>query len=127
MERELWRILSRAVTAVERGFRRERYTHSVGRIVRVYLWSVLHDRPVYWACRRENWRGVRPPTALPDQSRMSRRLRQADTRQFLTALSQHLMDNGQCALKVAIDKIWVEVFELRSDKHSFIDDRFRRT
>ena len=83
MERELWKRISEAITAVDRRVTNVCYTHSMGRIMRVYPWAVLHDRPVYWACRRENWRGVRPPRALPHQSRMSRRLRQEDTREFL--------------------------------------------
>ena len=103
MERELWRILSRRITAVDRRYPRGRCTHSVGRIVRVYLWSVLNDRPVYWACRRENWRGVRPPAALPDQSRMSRRLRRPDTQRFLTELAQELADSRKPELLKLVD------------------------
>lgn len=90
MERELWKIVSSAITVVDRRIRKATYTHSVGRIVRVYLWSVLNDRPVDWACRWENWRGARPPAALPDQSRMSRRLRQQDTLEFLLAVLDRL-------------------------------------
>lgn len=103
MERELWRILSREITVVDRRLGRGQYTHSVGRIVRVYLWSVLHDRPVYWACRRENWLGVRPPAALPHQSRMSRRLRKEDTQAFLAELSRRLSDGGRSGLVKLVD------------------------
>lgn len=95
MERELWRSISSVITVVDGSLGKGRYTHSVGRIVRVYLWAVLHDRPVDWACRRENWRGVRPPAALPDQSRMSRRLRQEDTRRFLAELVRRFTNSGQ--------------------------------
>jgi len=90
MERELWRILSGTITKLDRSCDVQDYDHSIGRIVRVYLWAVLHDRPVYWACRRRNWAGVRPPVALPDQSTMSRRLRRRDTRDMITALSKML-------------------------------------
>jgi hypothetical protein len=103
MERELWRIVSGEITAVDRRFPRGRYTHSVGRVVRVYLWSVLNDRPVDWACRRENWRGMRPPVTLPDQSRMSRRLRQDDTRTFLNELVQRLIGVGEPELVKLLD------------------------
>jgi hypothetical protein len=90
MERELWCRISKAITKFDREFTRQRYTHSIGRIVRVYLWAVLHERPVYWACRRAHWAGVRPPQILPDQSCMSRRLRQEDTQRFLAALLDRL-------------------------------------
>ena len=103
MERELWRILSHQITVVDRRYSRGRYTHSVGRIVRVYLWSVLNDRPAYWACRRENWRGVRPPAALPDQSRMSRRLRQPDLQRFLAELAQALAHSSRPELVKLVD------------------------
>jgi IS5 family transposase len=101
MERELWKIVSSTITAVDRGFAKGRYAHSVGRIVRVYLWATLNDRPVYWACRKENWRGVHQPSSLPDQSRMSRRLRQEDTQRFLAELLARLSDTqGPHLLKI---------------------------
>jgi hypothetical protein len=103
MERELWNRISTIVTAVDRKFGKERYTHSVGRIVRVYLWAVLNERPVDWACRRENWRGVRPPEGLPDQSRMSRRLRQPDTKEFLFAVLDSVDLPAQSELLKIID------------------------
>ena len=103
MERELWRILSSQVTAVDRHFPCGGYRHSVGRIVRVYIWAVLNDRPVCWACQRSNWRGMRPPNELPDQSRMSRRLRQADTAEFLDRLIERLMVGRQDELVKLLD------------------------
>lgn len=98
MERELWKILSQAITQLDRQYPRGMRTHSVGRIVRVYLWAALHDRPVYWACDRRNWAGVRPPVALPDQSTMSRRLREQDTEQMLNQLMQTLDDAAPASL-----------------------------
>lgn len=92
MEHELWRRISQTITELDRQFDRRRYRHSVGRVMRVYLWAVLHERPVYWACQRAHWAGVRPPQELPDQSRMSRRLRQKDTQRFLAQLLDRLSD-----------------------------------
>ena len=68
MERELWSILAAHLTDLSRCERLGRYLHSTTRIVRVYLWAALHDRPVYWACERRNWVGVKPPRVLPDQT-----------------------------------------------------------
>lgn len=103
MEREHWRILSNLITAVDRRFPKGNYTHSTGRIARVYLWAVLNDRPVYWACRRENWRGVRPPIALPDQSRMSRRLQRRETWDFLLKVFARLNPCKHAELVKMID------------------------
>lgn len=92
MERELWPILSDSITKLDPLYDSRKFEHSVGRIVRVYLWAVLHDRPVYWACRRRNWAGVRPPVALPNQSTMSRRLRQEQTLRMLHQIARVIQD-----------------------------------
>ena len=92
MERELWKIISVAINALDRRTPRGPRTHSIGRIVRVFLWAALHDRPTYWACDRRHWVGVRPPPALPDQSTMSRRLRQPETWTMIEQLIDRLGD-----------------------------------
>jgi hypothetical protein len=39
------------------------------------LWAALHDRPVCWACRAENWKGTRlRPPRLPSPATISRRI-----------------------------------------------------
>lgn len=103
MERELWKIISRQITRLDRRLSKGDYKHSVGRIVRVYLWAVLHDRPVYWACDRRNWAGVRPPATLPDQSTMSRRLYYSDTQNMLDQLMENLDESHQSSLVHYLD------------------------
>ena len=103
MERGLWKIISHRLTQLDREFSKGNYGHSLGRIVRVYLWAALHDRPVYWACDRRNWAGARPPTELPDQSTMSRRLRRHDTQQMLAQLLQRLDDSPCSSLLRYVD------------------------
>jgi hypothetical protein len=103
MERELWPIISRLITRLDRQHHQGQCRHSVGRIVRVYLWAALHDRPVYWACNRRNWAGVRPPVHLPDQSTMSRRLRQPNTQEMIDQLIQHLAQDASGALLYYLD------------------------
>jgi IS5 family transposase len=103
MERELWRRISQTITVVDRRYPKGRYAHSVGRVVRVYLWAVLNDRPTSWACLRENWRGVRPPNSLPDQSRMSRRIPRQDTQSFLAAVMDQLTRSDRIELVKFID------------------------
>jgi len=54
---------------------RQRYTDAG--ILEVYLWAVLHDRPVSWACDAGSWpRGTRRGP-LPSASAVSRRMRTA--------------------------------------------------
>lgn len=74
MERELWKLIvpriRRLPTRRPRGA-----VYSDKQIIAVAVWAALHTRPISWACKRESW----PPQAwrrvLPDQSTMSRRLR----------------------------------------------------
>jgi hypothetical protein len=73
MEATLYRALYRFVRSVAHP-RRPRVQFPDRAIVLVYLWSVLHDRPVTWACDRRNWPGGEPPFELPSDTTMSRRL-----------------------------------------------------
>lgn len=91
MDRELWRQLSHAMADVARRFpANSRDTYTTQAIVRVYLWAVLHDRPVDWATRPRNWPTSHRPEQLPDQSTMSRRLRRPDTQEFLNKLGRRV-------------------------------------
>lgn len=104
MDHELWAQLSHAMFDVARAFPRlSRQTYDAHRIVRVYLWAVLHDRPVDWATRPANWSPATRPKGLPDQSTMSRRLRSPDTASFLDKLAKRLGGGGQGCLAKALD------------------------
>ena len=63
------------------------------KIVAVYFWAVLHDRPVDWACEPGNWpKKVRKMLRrLPSQSAMSRRLRTTEVRRLLAAMEGQLL------------------------------------
>ena len=103
MERELWNFIAAHLTHLSRNSRTGRFQHPTTRIVRVYLWAVLHDRPVYWACDSRNWIGVKPPRQLPDQSTMSRRLTRPQTRELLEALLDRLEPVDHDALVMRMD------------------------
>lgn len=92
MERELWSMLSVAIGDVSRCRRANaHHTHDHALIVRVYLWAVLHDRPVSWACRPGNWDPRTRPMVLPHQCTVSRRLRSVAVIDFLQALGRRLI------------------------------------
>jgi hypothetical protein len=46
MERELWPILTRAIEQLPRPIIHLRQKHPLRRILRVYFWAVVDDRPV---------------------------------------------------------------------------------
>src|SRR5512145_5773 len=76
MEGHVWVIVEEWLSAVEGRPARCRYSNR--EILRVSLWAILHDRPVSWACRGENWPARLRPDRLPDDSTVSRRWKRAD-------------------------------------------------
>lgn len=103
MELELWEIIASELTYLSTACRRGRFQHPTARILRVYLWAVLHDRPVYWACERRHGIGVKPPRDFPDQSTMSRRLAHDETHRMLDALLDRLQPAQHGALVMRMD------------------------
>lgn len=104
MDHELWSRLSHAMFDVARAFpKSSRQTHDTHRIVRVYLWAVLRDRPVMWATCRRNRPRAMCPKQLPDQSTMSRRLGAEETSRFLEKLARRVAGVMHPALVKALD------------------------
>jgi hypothetical protein len=60
-------------------------------IVAIYFWSVIHDRPIRWACDRRHWRGLRAFKRLPSPATMSRRLRCGGVQELIKQLEQQLL------------------------------------
>lgn len=104
MDHELWQRLSHGMFDVARAFpKTSRQTYDTHRIVRVYLWAVLHDRPVIWATRPRNWSRATCPNALPDQSTMSRRLRDQQAQAFLEKLARRVAGPTRPVLAKVLD------------------------
>ena len=81
MERELWKVLYAVATKLDNPWGRWKY--STSDIVVVYLWSVVHDRPMSWAVVKAHWPDDLRPICLPSQSQLSRRMRKHDARQLM--------------------------------------------
>ena len=75
MEREIWIQVTKLVAKTSGITMNGRFTFSVEQIVLTYFWSVLHDRPISWACRAEHWPNDLRSRALPSAPTMTRRLR----------------------------------------------------
>lgn len=91
MERQLWDSIVDVLTRVCKTKENPMCTFSCVRIVKTWLWSVLHDRPISWACRRENWPIHQRRFALPSNTTMSRRLRSDGVRDLLLQLEHHVL------------------------------------
>jgi len=55
MEAELWKQVYKLVTKMAKGKTIKRATYTDGDIILTYMWAVLHDRPIYWACKKRGF------------------------------------------------------------------------
>lgn len=78
MERGIWRVVAAALKRLPRT-RTVHQLYSSAQVLAVLLWAALHDRSVLWACRRGSWPMQAWKRRLPNQSTMSRRLRDPET------------------------------------------------
>jgi hypothetical protein len=92
MEGELWEILYPMVRELGERYRQSGVQFSNRAIVLVYVWAVLHDRPVCWACDPANWPAELRPAVLPSGSTMSRRMQSISVLTFLEGLASALRD-----------------------------------
>src|SRR5580692_586439 len=73
MEHKLWRSIVAVLATLIKSRKPTAFDFSDADIVKVYYWSVIHDRPTSWACERKHWPLWRRRHALPSESTMSRR------------------------------------------------------
>ena len=92
MEGELGAALYPLVQAEDKRRRRRKgVVYGDAIILSVALWAILHDRPIYWGCRRENWGRSLPWLALPVPGTMSTRLRTLSVQQLLEQVFTRLL------------------------------------
>lgn len=92
MDREIWRCLMVATQGIDRCMPRprRRFEFSDSLILRMYLWAVLNDRPMYWACDRTHYNRLFRPQQLPSVSQFARRVASPRFRQLLKVLQRRL-------------------------------------
>jgi hypothetical protein len=93
--------------------RPKKATYSDADIVLTYLWSVLHDRPVCWACKKSSWPVYYRKRKLPNASTMTRRLRTEAIRQLMAKVEQELI--ARCPASVCR---WIDAKALRIGNYS---------
>lgn len=77
MERDLWNRVAAALKRVPRR-RPAGAVYDNRQVMAIVLWAALHERSINWACQRAHWPAQAWRRQLPDQSTMSRRLRNDD-------------------------------------------------
>jgi hypothetical protein len=103
MEHQLWLSIVAALAAFNKSRKPTVCDFSDEDIVKVHYWSVIHDRPVRWACKPKHWPLWHRRQALPSPSTMSRRLRTKSVRTLLNALEQRVVAPQQPGLFWMID------------------------
>lgn len=117
MERELWPLLYRLLREVGKTIHQKDVTYQPWVIVAVVLWAALHDRPVRWACKPQNWSTtVLRPIQLPSNSTISRRAHTVGTALVWTALEQRLRDSDLPGLLSFLDGKPMEVGGASKDR-----------
>lgn len=92
MENELWKQVYQMVIRIGKGKTLKRAKFNDADIVITYLWSVMHDRPISWACNKRNWPIYYHRRPLPTPSTMTRRLRTEQIHQLMRKVEQTLIN-----------------------------------
>src|SRR6185369_3375687 len=103
MEGQLWKGILMIFSQVSKRPKLARCTFSDEDIVRTFYWAVIHDRPISWACCRQNWPPYARRRSLPSNSTMSRRQRCPHVVALLNAIEQRVTRPAQPGLFWMID------------------------
>jgi hypothetical protein len=90
VEGQLWRLIVAVLATIDKRPKRADQAFGDEEIVKVFYWSVIHDRPVSWACQRRNWPLHLRRRPLPSNTTMSRRLRSASVVALLDVLERRV-------------------------------------
>lgn len=87
MDRRIWSIITKVIVSVNRSTPRvgRRPTFSDVLILRMYFWTVWHDRPLSWASDRWHYGRLFQPRQLPSRSQFCRRVK---TQRFAAMLAE---------------------------------------
>jgi Transposase DDE domain len=103
MEHQLWKAIVAVLATLDKRPKSTAFDFSDEDIVKVYYWSVVKDRPVVWACCRNNWPIHLRKGNLPSQSTMSRRLQSPTVVALLDALENRVLAPKEPGLFWMID------------------------
>jgi hypothetical protein len=131
MDTKIWKLICRAIRSADRSVsrvgRRPKYTDQ--QIIKMYLWSVAHDRPLCWACERSHYGTMYRPKQLPSVSQFCRRVKTQRIQQMLVAVSNYFVRCQIPAGVAFLDGKPLVVSEYSKDpdaKIGYADGRMRR-
>lgn len=119
MDRKVFTLVKQTLERLGAFRRRPGQVYSDGRIVAVYYFAILNRRPLYWACDQDNWPRGYLRGALPSQSCLSRRLRQAAVRALLDRVEKAVRHPPPpLVLAAAIDGKTLQIAMHSADPHA---------
>lgn len=90
MELELFHSIGQSITQLFKPKRSKNFIFTDLDILKVWFWSVIHDRLIFWATRPRNWAIQLRKHVLPTDSTMSRRWRTKSIKDLLKAPEQKI-------------------------------------
>lgn len=131
MDANIWKLICRALHSADRRIprrgRRSKYTDQ--QIVKMYLWSAGHDRPLCWACNRSHYATIYRPRQLPSISQFCRRVKMSRIQQLLESVDSYFLRHQTPAEVAFFDGKPMVVSEYSKDpdaKIGYADGRMRR-
>jgi hypothetical protein len=103
MEHQLWKAIVALFYELHKRPTPTRFDFSDQRIVEVYYWAAVGDRPTSWACQARHWPLHLRQRALPSPATMSRRLRSRSVVALLEALDRRVLAPKEPGLFWRID------------------------
>lgn len=131
MDTKIWKLICQAIRSADRRIlrtgRKPKFTDQ--QILKMYLWSVGHDRPLCWACNRNHYATMYRPKQLPSVSQFCRRLKMSRIQQMLEAVDNYFLRYKTSADVAFFDGKPMVVSEYSKDpdaKIGYADGRMRR-
>jgi hypothetical protein len=105
MDRQVWKSVCAAIRSADRRVRRcgRRPQFSDQLILKMLLWSIMHDRPLCWACERDHYSTLFRPRQLPSVSQFCRRVKTSRINQMLQSVHEYLVRSDQRSTRVFFD------------------------
>jgi transcription initiation factor TFIIIB Brf1 subunit/transcription initiation factor TFIIB len=96
LDREVWRVVCESIQRAARAIRTSgrKPVYSARLIVAMYLWSVLHDHCLSWACNPKHYNALFRPRRLPSISQFTRRIKGHVESSILQRVNDDLAGGG---------------------------------
>jgi len=116
MEYQLWKCIVALLIGLDKT--PDGCDFSDTRIVQVFYWAVIHDRPVSWACQRRHWPVYQRRRPLPSNATMSRRLKTPTVLALLATLEQRVVAPKEPEIFWMIDGKPLSIGGCSKDRHA---------